>query len=148
MTHIELMGIELKSEVLNDLFETYDVDVVYRYDRTYENLPDEYLADIPELGLEFIFDSERKLRTLFMNVESDGFNPLEEDQASLPKFSSKAEAVRYTSTNAIQFSQGSADFLGEVRDWVRFVYAKHSVHYEFVDSKLSMTTIQSAVNRP
>jgi hypothetical protein len=145
MTHIELLGIDLKSDVLNDLFETYDVDVVYRYDRTGENLPDEYSADIPELGLEFMFDSEQKLRTLFMkDVASDGFNPFEEDETSLPKISSKAAAIRYASANEIQITQGTTDLLGEVRDWVRFVYANYSVHYEFVESKLSMTTIQGA----
>lgn len=144
MTHIDLLRTDLKCDILNDLFETYDVDIVYRYDRTCENLPDEYSAGIPELGLEFIFDSQQKLCTLFMkNVTSDGFNPFEQDEVGLPTFSSKTEAVSYASTNAIQISQGSAEFLGKIRDWIRFEYTNHSVHYEFIDSRLSMTTIQA-----
>lgn len=144
MTHLDLLGIDLKSDVLNDLFETYHADVVYRYDRTNENAPDEYMACVPELGLEFIFDSKRKLRTLFMtNVVSEGFNPFEQDAQRLPKFSSKAEAVRYASTNAIQISQGCTDFLGEQRDWIKLEYTSHSVHYEFVDAQLNMVTIQA-----
>jgi hypothetical protein len=37
MKYIDTIGILLKSDFLIDLFETYDVDVIYSYDRTHEN---------------------------------------------------------------------------------------------------------------
>lgn len=42
MEIIKLLGNFLKSELLNDLFESYDVDVIYEYDRLNENAPDSY----------------------------------------------------------------------------------------------------------
>jgi len=51
MKYLDLLGIQLKDNFLNDLFETYEVEVIYEYDRTHENLPDEYRAEIPDLGL-------------------------------------------------------------------------------------------------
>ena len=54
MKHLDLLETELKSEFLCDLFEAYDVQVVYEYDRTNENLPDEYHAEVSDLGLQFV----------------------------------------------------------------------------------------------
>jgi hypothetical protein len=143
MKHLELIGEELKSDVLNDLFETYEVDVVYRYDRTNENMPDEYVAELPELGLEFLFDSQQKLTALFIeNMQTSGFNPFEDDDENLPRFLSKGDAIAYAERHGVQLSEGRTDFLGTVRDWVRFEHEHYSVHYEFVDSELRKLTVQ------
>lgn len=143
MNHLELIGEELKSEVLNHLFETYDVDVVYRYDRTSENMPDEYVAEVPELGLEFLFDSQQKLTALFIeNTQTSGFNPFEDDE-SLPRFASKSDAIAHARRNDVQLSEGRAAFLGAVRDWVRLEHEHYSVHYEFVDARLQKITVQA-----
>ena len=144
MKHLELIGVELKSDVLNDLFETYDVDVGYRYDRTNEDLPDEYVAQLPELGLEFLFDSQQKLSVLFIeNTQTSGFNPFEEDHEGLPRFISKDDAIAHARRSGFQTSEGRTDFLGAVRDWVRFEHGDYSVHYQFVDSELQKITVQA-----
>lgn len=144
MKYLELIGAELKSDVLNDLFETYEVDVVYRYDRTNENLPDEYVAQLPELGLGFLFDSRQKLSVLFIEItQTSAFNPFEEDHQGLPKFISKSDAIAHAGRRGVQLSEGRADFLGIVRDWVRFEHEGYSVHYEFVDSQLKKITVQA-----
>jgi hypothetical protein len=45
---------------------------VFRYDRNHEGMDDEYIAEVSEMGLEFIFDSSQRLTTLFMkNVVID-----------------------------------------------------------------------------
>ncbi|MGU5738651.1 hypothetical protein [Aeromonas caviae] len=143
MKHLEIIGEDLKSDVLNDLFETYDVYVMYRYDRTNENMPDEYVAELPELGLEFLFDSQQKLTVLFIeNTQTSGFNPFEDDE-SLPRFASKSDAIVHARRNGFQLSEGRADCLGAVRDWVRFEHEHYSVHYEFVDAKLQKITVQA-----
>ncbi len=59
MRYTEIIGEHLKSDFLCDLFETYDVEVIYEYDRTHENIEDEYHAEMEELGLEFLFNKER-----------------------------------------------------------------------------------------
>jgi hypothetical protein len=75
MKHLDLLGTELKSDFLCDLFETYDVEVVYEYDRTHEGLGDEYRAELPELGLQFVFDEKQILKTVFVRpVTATTFN--------------------------------------------------------------------------
>lgn len=39
MKHLDLLKMDLKSDFLCDLFETYDVQVVYEYDRTHQIAP-------------------------------------------------------------------------------------------------------------
>lgn len=144
MKYLDLLGVELKSDVLCDLFETHDVEVVYEYDRTHENLPDEYCAEIPTLGMRFVFDESQVLKTLFLQqVEMSGFNPFDDDDDRLKRFDSKAEARRYASENGERITEGAAEFMGEERDWIRFEYGSYSVHYEYVDSSLKMITIQA-----
>lgn len=143
MKHLDLLGTDLKSEFLCDLFETYEVAVVYEYDRTHEGLADEYRAEIPELGLQFVFDEHRVLKTLFVEpVEVTTFNPFEAD-ARVRLFESKAKALRYAREKGLEIAKGTADFMGERREWVRFEGRGYSVHYEYVDSKLSMVTLQA-----
>nr|CAP48508.1 putative integron gene cassette protein [uncultured bacterium] len=143
MKHLELLGTPLKSEFLFDLLETYDVQVVYEYDRTHENLPDQYHAEIPELGLQFVFDENQMLRTLFVApVDITTFNPFEDDER-VRTFASKSEARQHAKDNDVPSSEGEADFMGEHRDWIRFERASYSVHYEYVDSALKMITLQT-----
>ena len=142
MKYIDLIGISLKSDILSDLFETYDVPVVYEYDRTHENLPDEYRAEVPDLGLQFVFDEHQSLQTSFMElVEITTFNPFDEDDR-LNRFDSKKEATRFAKSNGIQTTEGKGKFMGEKRDWIRFEYDTYSIHYEYVDKNLKMITLQ------
>ena len=143
MTYIDLLGMPLKSDFLCDLFETYDVQVVYEYDRTHENLADEYRAEIPDLGLQFVFDESQTFKTLFKEqVEINTFNPFDGEGEEFKLFESKGDAKLFAVENGIQISEGSAELFGEERDWVRFEYSSYTIHYEYVGSKLRMITLQ------
>jgi len=143
MKHLDLIGCDLKDDFLNDLFETYDVEVIYDYDRTHENLPDSYRAAIPELGLQFVFDERQKFSTLFIELkEVKSWNPFEADE-HLKRFPSKSSARKHAKKHEISISEGTADFMGELKDWIRFNLDGYSIHYEFVDSKLQKITIQN-----
>lgn len=142
MKYLDLLDVHLKDDILCDLFETYDVDVVYEYDRMHENLPDEYRAEISDLGLEFVFDEKQMLNTLFMEQkEIETFNPFEDDE-NLKRFESKASAIKYATENEIEITEGISNFMGEEKDWIRFDFPKHMIHYEFVFRKLKKITIQ------
>ena len=143
MKHLDLLETPLKSDFLFDLLETYDVQVVYEYDRTHENLPDEYHAEISDLGLQFVFDENQMLRTLFITpVEITTFNPFEDDER-VRRFASKLEARQYAKESDVPTSEGETDFMGEHRDWILLESDTHSVHYEYVDSALKMITLQT-----
>lgn len=117
----------------------------YNDDRTHEGLPDEYRAEIPDIGLQFVFDDRQVFKTLFIEqVAVNTFNPFNEDDERLKRFCSKAEAQLYASDNEERISEGKAEFMGEERDWIRFEYDSYSIHYEYVHSKLHMITIQAA----
>lgn len=149
MKYLDLIGMELKHDFLCDLFETYDVEVIYAYDRTHENLPDQYKAEIPDLGLQFIFDDSQACTTLFMRpVKGNSFNPFDEDEERLKRFDSKADALIYARDNDVHTTEGKAAFMGEVRDWVRFECSTYSIHYEYVDSRLQMITIHRGDVKP
>ena len=143
MTHVDLLGSNLKSDFLCDLFETYDVQVVYEYDRTHEGIADEYHAEIKELGLQFAFDERQILKTLFMKpVDVTTFDPFGADQW-IHTFATKAEALRYARNNGLTAEEGTAEFMGEQKDWIRFESDTHTIHYEFVDADLRLITLQS-----
>jgi len=144
MKHPDLLRMPLKSDFFNDLFETYDFSVSYEYDRTHENMPDEYHAEFPGLGLRFVFNASQCLKTLFVKpIPIDSFNPLAPLGDVIEIFAAKADAINFASTQEIKISEGQAEFLGESRDWIRFEYHEYSVHYEFVNSELRLITFQT-----
>lgn len=145
MKHLDLLETELKSDFLCDLFETYDVQVVYEYDRTNENLPDAYHAEVLDLGLQFVFDDRQVLRTLFLEpVHVTTFNPFDGDDERIRRFPSKSEAFRFAQENGLRISEGAAEFMDEKKDWIRFESDTYSIHYEYVDSELRKITLQAA----
>ena len=134
MDIISLLGKKLKSDPINTLFELYDVDVSYQYDRLEENTPDSYSASIDERGLEFSFNSEQILSTVFIKNEIDVDGVI--------RFSSVEDVESYSHDNALNFDKGSYNFLGVMRKWIKLFYSNYSIHYEFKDSNLSMVTLE------
>ena len=142
MKYLDLLGMHLKNDVLCDLFETYDVQVKYEYDRLHEGLASEYWAEIPVLGLNFHFNEDQLFSTLYIRpVDIQTFDPFEDD--TLMKFDSKADAMHYATSHGIQTTEGKVDFMGELSDWIRFEFDNYSIHYEYVQSKLNLITIQA-----
>jgi hypothetical protein len=142
MKYLELIRANLKNTTLVDLFETYDVNVIYDYDCTYENQPDRYHTEIPDLGLNFTFDENQSFSALHITpVESTTFNPFEPDDERLKGFTSKSKAIKYAKKKNVTFVEGAAEFMGENKDWIRFNYNNYSLHYEFVKSELKLITI-------
>lgn len=145
MKYVDLIGQPLKCEFLNDLFETYDVSVIYYYDRTNENMEDEYRASLPEMGLEFLFDASQRLTTIFMSpVEHAGYNPLEGNDPRDAPFVSAGEAVVYAKKHGIDAEHRPASshaILGPIPEWVKLHYETYSIHYAFSDSGVQTVTL-------
>ncbi len=146
MDYKDLLGQQLKCDFLHELFETYDVDVIYSYDRTYDNLEDFFCAEIPEMGLEFSFNHSQKLTTLFMkNVKHSGYNPFTGSDPRNVPFKTGKEACKYTQKHSIQMEYHKANndsFLGTIPEWIIFDFDEYSTHYEFNDAGISMVTLQ------
>jgi len=147
MNYTDIIDIELKSEFINDLFETYDVDVTYVYDRTYENIEDEYRAEIFDLGLEFVFNKYQKLTVLFLNqTEHTGHNPFEGEDPRCSPLNTASKAIKYAQDYSIEYEHRAVQensMLGHKTEWVKLFYENYFIHYSFVESGLEKVTIQS-----
>lgn len=125
-----------------DLFETYDVQVVYEYDRTHENMPDEYHAKCEALGAQFVFDEHQVLGTIFLHLTAeDGVEPAVLSDSDVEVFGSKSDARDFAARMKVETSEGRASLFGTDRDWIRLEYSSHSIHYEFRPDVLSLVTI-------
>ncbi|HBY84968.1 MAG TPA: hypothetical protein DEO86_03755 [Colwellia sp.] len=63
---IKLLGQYLKSDSVIEFLESFDMEVVYNFDRTNEGLFDEYYSTSEEHGIELQFNDEQKLETIFL----------------------------------------------------------------------------------
>ena len=144
MRYLSLLREKLKSDTVIDLLETYDMEVIYSFDRTHENLPDEYRTKCVDLGLEFRFDAAQSLHTLFIHLtDVEGFTPADLTGSDVVHFTSKPEAESYALDRGIETSQGCGRFFGEERDWIRLEYSAHSIHYEYRNGALALVTLSA-----
>ena len=140
----KLLNCHLKSDELIELFEHYDVDVIYSYDRLQEGTEDSYYGSINELGLQFSFNEHQVLKTIFSYV---GGNE-EFEKANLSEFEisahhDKLSVIKYGKENGIEYAEGEASFLGENRSWAKLELSNYSIHYEFTDGVLGLITLQA-----
>ncbi len=146
MKYTEILGSKLKSEFLIDLFETYDVDVVYMYDRTYDGMEDEYRASIPDMGLEFLFNQDQSLIAVFMKqIEHDGHNPFTGLDPRKPDFNTAQEAVTFAEKKNIDFlhqEEQKDSLFGVIPEWVKFNFKDYFIHYQFNKTEVCTVTLQ------
>lgn len=147
MKYTDIINEELRSEFLNDLFETYDVEVIYFYDRCNEGLEDEYRAEIPDMGLEFLFDKKQKLKALFMTKKSHtGYNPFEGEDPRNSVLNTASRAISYAKENAIDYIYQEAkesSLVGHIPEFVKFKFITHSVHYSYEDGVIKKVSIHT-----
>ncbi|MEN5178399.1 hypothetical protein ABE501_01355 [Comamonas testosteroni] len=145
MTLVELLGMNLKDDVVLQFLDDYQVgDVVYEFDRLHEGTDDEYRANAKASGFEVIFNQDQVLETAFCYASPiDGFASVDAAVAGVPLFSSLAEAECAALTAGHQCTKGTADVpqLGLKTSWVLHERADARVHYEFRDSVLALVTL-------
>lgn len=147
MNLIDYLELPIKSDELIGLFEDYDVDATYSYDRLQEGAEDQYFASIFELGLQFRFNANQLLKTIFVYAQDeDQFQSANLGRLGLCSFENKAEAIDYAVKNGAPYVKGEAAFLGEPRSWVKLSFKSHTLHYEFRQGVLCLVTIQSEIS--
>ncbi len=140
----KLLNCSLKSDELIDLFEHYEVDVIYSYDRLYEGMEDSYYGSINELGLQFSFDEHQMLRTIFIYVEdNEEFEKANLSEFAISAHNDKLSVIKYAKENGIECTEGEANFLGVKRAWAKLAYSNYSIHYEFREGILGLITLQA-----
>ena len=72
------------------------MEVIYEFDRTHENLPDEYWTKSLDLGIQIIFNEEQFVDTISINLaDKEGFTPAILSESDVMVFESKKGAVSY-----------------------------------------------------
>ncbi len=147
MEYIGLLGSHLKCDFLLDLFKTYDVEVLYRYDRNHEGMDDEYVAEIPDMGLEFLFDSTQCVTALFLKkVVHSGYNPFQGSDPRSAPFKTGVEAIKWAEERSIDAEHQESmtdEILGVINEWVNLRYETHNMHFQFHDGAVSMVTLHA-----
>jgi len=142
MQLLPLLGKRLKDDDVIEVLEGMEMDVLYDFDRLHEGEPDKYWAASKESGIQFGFDAAQALDVIFLRtVPADGFAAFSRDDCDVPLFSTIAQARAFGEARGRQVSNGSGDFLGITRDWIKIGFAKYSIHYEFRAGVLALVTI-------
>jgi hypothetical protein len=131
---ISIFELNMKSDEVIDLLECFDMDVVYRFDRLCEGTPDRYAAAARSEGVELQFDERQVLETIWCYIVGrDGFSPIDSSCIGVFIPSSITEAQNYAVSTEQQFTKTDT--------WFRLECSEMWIHYEFIESKLSLITI-------
>jgi hypothetical protein len=142
MPLLPLLGKALKDESIIEILEAMEMEVIYDFDRLQEGEPDQYWASSHEAGIQLRFNAAQALATVFLYIlPDDDFAAFSQLDCDIPLFATAAEAQAFGEVQRLQVSEGSADFLGVTRDWLRLRFDAYSIHYEFRTSGLALVTV-------
>ena len=139
MDLIPLLGLQLKDPCIIEILELASADVVYDFDRLFEGLSDKYWATINGFGLQFGFDAEQRLKTIFISVIPEVSDAYFNSQ--LPRFASPEQAVKHVFPAQEGMIAGGGDLFGTPTRWVRFQFSAIHIHYEFRPDTLALVTL-------
>jgi hypothetical protein len=142
MHFLPMLGKKLKSDEVIEVLEGLDMEVIYDFDRLHEGRPDQYWAASKSEGFLFKFDETQMLGVIFLYLTPrDGFTAISRHDCDIPFFIAAGEVRKYGQTQHLAVTDGSADFLGVKREWVRLGFTTHSVQYEFHGESLAQITL-------
>lgn len=143
MHFLPLLGKHLKDDDMLEFLEEHEVVVVYDFDRTHENIPDQYWAASKKDGFQFRFSADQKLDVIFLYIAPvRGFSAIDCAHLDVPMFTSVAEIEAHCATKRLRFLKGQMrdSVLGD-SDWARIDVDTHSVHFDFRGGKLTILTV-------
>ena len=78
MNFLSLLGKKLKDDCIVDILDFADIEVIYEFDRSHENLEDLYWAQSKQHGFQFRFDKDQILDNIFIYARSaEGFTAVD-----------------------------------------------------------------------
>jgi hypothetical protein len=132
MKYINLLGQQLKSYDVIDMLECHDLDVIYAFDRLYENQPDEYWVASKAEGIQMHFNEDQILDVLFFYIQPDeGFSSCDPESLGIQLFDSTDAARDFAAQSGLPVTEGEADFLGVHRKWIKIGFGAYLHHCEF-----------------
>ena len=96
MNFSELIGKSLKDPEVIELLEFKEIEVIYDFDRHFENIDDLYWASCEKGGFQFRFNCDQILDTVFLYVTAhDGFTPIDLALVDVETFENFDSAENY-----------------------------------------------------
>jgi hypothetical protein len=134
-----LLGRKLKDEQVVELLEKHDIEVVYEFDRTHENLADVYWATAKASGFQLRFDGYQKLDVVFLYTEAgEGFSAIAHDDVDIPLYGSFDQAKQDFTRKGISFVESQSD-----KWWIKGDFGDNSRHYEFRNNALFLVALNA-----
>ena len=147
MNLIPLIGLSLKDPQIIELLERHEADVVYDFDRLFENQPDTYWAHLYSQGLLLKFNARQFLTTIFVYIRpTDEYAAHRSKKLEFEVFPSLERACAFAESRSLEFIS-SAGKEG-IPEWVRIAHPTCYVHYQFSAEGLSLVTIMSLESAP
>lgn len=138
-----LLGSRLKDDDVIEVLEHYDINVIYDFDRTHENMEDVYWAASTDGGFQFRFNEDQVLDTVFLYVTArEGFSIISREEIDVPVFDTFDDAEQECSSKGLPFkqSQGTPGSDG-YKWWIKIDFGVYTVHYQFKQGSLLMVTL-------
>lgn len=147
MNLIPLIGLGLKEPQIVEILDHFKVDVIYDFDRLFENQPDVYWAHLYSEGLLFRFNARQHLDTIFIYLKpTTEFAAHSYEESGIQIFSSLEEAREFAESKGAEFTTSSGK--EGIPVWIRIAHPTCFVHYQFGSEGLSMVTIMSLQSAP
>jgi len=131
------LGMRLKDDEMIEFLETFDLEVVYEFDRLHEGTDDSYTVESEELSLELLFDADQHCTTIFLH---DPPSALERGLVSFPDLRSAAEIRAYARDHSLVLREGA--------NWLRCDGPERCVHYKFEGEEVDMVTLMTRAVAP
>ncbi len=145
MDFINLLGKQLKDDIVMEILEHYDIDVVYDFDRTHEDMEDVYWAASKGNGFQFRFDENQKLDVIFLYmVAREGFTPISKNEIDVPIYGSFSNAKNDFEANNLEYLMPPCEDPADpwYQRWIKTSNGVYTRHYEFKDNDLRMITLE------
>jgi hypothetical protein len=146
MEILPLLRKRLKDDGIVERLDDWDVEVIYDFDRTHENIEDVYWAQAKDLGITMRFDQTQTLNTVFIYLKPiDGHTPFSPSNLEdVHAFNTVSEVEQHAVERGIAFRKSfRPDGLPPAGEWIRLEYPQHRVHYDFREGDLHILTISS-----
>jgi len=137
---IDLLGQRLKDDDVVEFLESYEMQVIYEFDRLHENSPDRYTSDCISAGFQLQFNEQQVLGSIFCYVvPTDGFAPVDPALVGVPLYHSLAAAESDARKAGVKVTRkDGVEFMGRVTSWIRFERQEHWWHFEYSKGALAM----------
>ncbi|REL35705.1 hypothetical protein [Thalassotalea euphylliae] len=145
MKFSELIGKKLKDPEIIELLEQNEIEVVYDFDRHFENMDDVYWASCEVGGFQLRFNKEQILDTVFLYLSAhDGFSPIQHSMIDVKTFENFDNAESYYKENAMDYIASPGEPGSDMfKWWIKVQLGNIKIHHQFEQEKTIRVTLFS-----